>query len=153
MWLYPLDLWQTCQKYTVDKKESCRRKPEHLQEEKSKQIFSLHTVQINYEWFKNLSIRSEILKLLQKTKECMSRYTGKSFWDKVLITQEIRPITDKRSLMEVKRFYTTNWIVGQIKRHLTEWDKFLANCKYSRILCTGYKEHKKTNIKKTNHPI
>lgn len=55
--------------------------------------------------------------------------------------------------MEVKRFYTTNWTVGQIKRQITERDKFLANCKYSKILCTGYKKHKKSNIKKTNHPI
>lgn len=27
-------LRQRCHKYTVDKKESCRKKPEHLQEEK-----------------------------------------------------------------------------------------------------------------------
>lgn len=55
--------------------------------------------------------------------------------------------------MEVKRFYTTNWIVGQIKRHLTEWDNFCPTVNTAEFFVQVTKKHKKPNIKKTNHPI
>ena len=84
---------------------------------------------INSKWFKNLNIRHDTLKLLEKN-------IGKIFWDinhssifldQSLKAKEIKAKINKWDLIKLKSFCTAKKTINRTKRPLMEWKKIFAN--------------------------
>jgi hypothetical protein len=73
---------------------------------------------INSKWIKDLNIRPEVLKLVQKragnTLEAID--TGKEFLSRTPAAQQLRERMDKWDYMKFKSFFTTKEIVSKLKR-------------------------------------
>jgi hypothetical protein len=111
---------------------------------------------INSKWIKDLNIRPETLKLVQKiagnTLEALGR--GKNFLNRTPAAQQLRERMDKWDYMKLKSFCTTKEMVSQLKRPPTKWEKVFASYISDKGLITRiYREHKKLNSFKINEPI
>ena len=84
---------------------------------------------INSKWLKDLNIRHDTLKLLEKN-------IGKIFWDinhssifldQSLKAKEIKAKINKWDLIKLKSFCTAKKTINRTKRPLMEWKKIFAN--------------------------
>jgi hypothetical protein len=103
---------------------------------------------INSKWIKNLNIRPEILKLLQKragnTLEAIG--IGNDFLIRTQLTQQLRERLDKWDYMKLKSFCTSKEMVSKLKMPPTEWEKIFGSCTSDKGLITRiYRELKKLN--------
>jgi hypothetical protein len=111
---------------------------------------------INSKWIKDLNIRPETLKLVQKragnTLEAIG--IGKDFLNRTPAAQQLRERIDKWDYMKFKSFCSTKEMVSKLKRPLTEWEKIFASYTSDKGLITRiYRELKKLNSPKINEPI
>jgi hypothetical protein len=111
---------------------------------------------MNSKWIKNLNIRPETLKLLQKgagnTLELIG--IGKDFLNRTPAAQQLRERIDKWDSTKLKSFCTTKEMVSKLKRPPTEWEKIFASYTSDKGLITRiYRELKKLNSPKINEPI
>jgi hypothetical protein len=84
---------------------------------------------ISSKWIKDLNIRPETLKLVQKgagsTLEAIR--IGKNFLNRSSAAQQLRERMDKWDYMKLKSFHTVKEMVSKLKRPPTEWEKIFAN--------------------------
>jgi hypothetical protein len=111
---------------------------------------------IKSKWIKNLNIRPETLKLLQKgagnTLELIG--IGKNCLNRTPEAQQLRERMDKWDFIKLKSFSTTKEMVSKLKRTLTEWEKIFASYTSDKgLLARIYRELKTLNSPKINEPI
>ena len=106
---------------------------------------------INSKWLKDLSIRHDIIKLLEEN-------IGKTFSDKnrtnVFLGQspkavEIKTKINKWDLIKLTSFCTAKETINKMKRQPTEWEKIFANdVTDKRLISKIYQQLMQLNIKK-----
>ena len=80
---------------------------------------------INSKWIKNLNVRPETMKLLEKIigNTLLDINHSKILYDPPPRVMEIKTKVNKWHLIKLKSFCTAKETINQIKRQLTEWDK------------------------------
>jgi hypothetical protein len=111
---------------------------------------------INSEWFKDLNIRAETLKLVQEsagnTLEVIG--IGKDFLNRTPAAEQLRERMDIWDFIKLKSFCTTKEMVCKLKRTPTEWEKIFASYTSDKGMITRiHTELKKLNSPKINEPI
>jgi hypothetical protein len=111
---------------------------------------------VNLKWIKDLNIRPETLKLLQKgagnTVELIG--IGNDFLNRTPAAQQLRGRMVKWDFIKLKSFCTTKEMVSKLKRPHTECEKIFPSYTSDKRLKTRiYRELKKLNTPKINAPI
>ena len=122
-------------------------KPEH---------FLTPYTKINSKWIKDLNIRPETIKLLEKN-------IGKTLsdinhigilYESLPRVMEIKAKINKWNLMKLKSFCTTKETISKVKRQHSEWEKIIANEATDKELISKiYKQLLQLNSRKINDPI
>jgi hypothetical protein len=110
---------------------------------------------MNSKWIKDLNIRLETLKLIQKGAGNTLEVTGigKDFLNGTSAAQQLRESIDKWDFIKLKSFCTTTEMVSKLKRPPTEWEKIFASYTSDKGLITRiYRKLKKLNSTKINEP-
>jgi hypothetical protein len=100
---------------------------------------------MNSKWMKDLNIRPETLKLVQKRVRSTLEGIGisKGFLNKTPAVQKLRESMDKWDYMKLKRLCTTKEMICKLKRPPTEWEKILASCSSDKgLIARIYRESK-----------
>ena len=111
---------------------------------------------INSKWIKDLNVRPDTVKLLEKN---IGRTLYEINYSKILFDpspreMEIKTKINKWDLMKLKGFCTAKETINKTKRQPSEWEKIFANEATDKGLISKiYKELMQLNIKKTNNPI
>ena len=67
---------------------------------------------------------------------------------------EIKTKGNKWDLIKLKTFCTANETISKVKRHLSEWEKIIANKTIDkRLISKIYKQLIQLNTRKTNNPL
>ena len=84
---------------------------------------------INSKWIKDLNIRAETIKLLEKNigKTLSNINHSRILYDPPPRVMEIIAKTNKWDLIKLKSLYTTKETISEVKRQLSEWEKIIAN--------------------------
>ena len=84
---------------------------------------------INSKWIKDLNIRPETLKLLEKNigKTLSDINQRRILYDLLPRILEIKAKINKWDLIKIKSFCTTKETVSKVKRQPSEWEKIIAN--------------------------
>ena len=84
---------------------------------------------INSKWIKDLNIRPETIKLLEKNigKTLSDINHSRILYDPSPSTLEIKAKIDKWDLIKIKSFYPRKQTIRKVKRQPSEWEKILAN--------------------------
>ena len=88
---------------------------------------------INSKWIKDLNVRPDTIKLLEKILEKNIRRTlydinhSKFLFDPPPREMEIKRKINKWELMKLKSFCTAKETINKMKRQLSEWEKIFAN--------------------------
>ena len=107
---------------------------------------------INPKWIKDLNVRPETIKLLEKnigrTLEDINQ--SKIFYDPPPRVMEIKTKVNKWGLISLKSFRTAKETTSKVKRQPSEWEKIIANETTEEILISKiYKQLIQLNIRKT----
>ena len=111
---------------------------------------------INSKRIKDLNVRPETIKLLEKN---ISRTLNDIDQSKILYdlpprVMEIKTKVNKRDLIKLKSFCTARETKSKVKRQPAEWEKIIANETTDKGLISKiYKQLIQLNAKKTNNPI
>ena len=111
---------------------------------------------INSKWIKDLNIRTETIKLLEKN---IGRTLNDINQSKILYNvppreMEIKPEVNKWDLIKLKSFCTVKETIRKVKRHPSEWEKIIANETTGKgSISKIYKQVIQLNPRKTNNPI
>jgi hypothetical protein len=93
---------------------------------------------IKSKWIKDLNIRPETLKLVQKgagnTLELIG--IGKDFLNRTPAAQQVRERMDKWDFIKLKGFCTTKEMLSKLKRPPTEWEIIFASYTSDKGLVT-----------------
>ena len=84
---------------------------------------------MNSKWIKDLNVRPETIKLLEKN---ISRTLNDIDQSKILYdlpprVMEIKTKVNKRDLIKLKSFCTVNETISKVKRQPSKWEKIIAN--------------------------
>ena len=84
---------------------------------------------INSKWTKDLNVRLETIKLLEKNicKTLSDINHSKIFYDPPPTILEIKAKINKWDLIKLKGFCTTKEIISKVKRQPSKWEKIIAN--------------------------
>jgi hypothetical protein len=107
-------------------------------------------------WIKDLHIRPETLKLIEKKvgKNLEDMGTGEKFLKRTSMACAGRSRNNKCDLIKLQRFCKEKDIVNKTKRPPTDWERIFTNPKSDRGLISNiYKELKKLDSKNANNPI
>jgi hypothetical protein len=112
---------------------------------------------INSKWIKNLNVRTENLKLLQKRAGNIlgAIGIGKDFLSRTQVAQQVRERIDKWDYIKLKKNNsTTREMVFNVKRPPTKWEKIFASYTSENGLVTRiYRKLKKTKLPRINEPV
>ena len=118
--------------------------------------FLTQYTKINSKWIKDLNVRPETVKLLEKN-------TGRTLDDinqrKILYdppprVMEIKTKVNKWDRIKLKSFCTAKETISKVKRQPSEWEKIIANEKNDKgLISKMYKQLIQLNTRKTNNPI
>ena len=113
---------------------------------------------INSKWFRDLSVRPENIKLLERTQAEHSDINHSNiFLEQSPKAKEIKATIDKWDLIKLKIFCTTKETTDKTKRQPMVWEKiFLNNTTNKGLISKIYKQITQLNIKKKkkkNNPI
>ena len=111
---------------------------------------------INSKWIKDLSVRPDTIKLLEKNigRTLYDINQSKLLSDPPPREMEIKTKINKWDLMKLTIFCTAKETMNKTKRQPSEWEKIFANEATDKGLISKiYKQLMQLNIKKTNHPI
>ena len=111
---------------------------------------------INSKWIKELHIKPDTLKLIEKklgkTLEDMGR--GGNFLNRIPIAYALRSRIDKRDLIKLQSFCKVKDTVRRTKPQPTNWEKIFTNPTFDRGLISNiYKDLMKLDPKEPNNPI
>ena len=83
------------------------------------------TSKINSEWIKDLSVRPETIKLLEKNicKTLSDINHSRILYDLPPRVMEIKVKINKWNLIKLKSFCTTKETISKVKRQPSEWEK------------------------------
>ena len=84
---------------------------------------------INSKWIKDLNVRPENIKLLEKNigKTLSDINHSPIFYDPPSRLLEIKAKINKWDLIKLKSFCTTKETISKVKRQPSEWEKIIAN--------------------------
>ena len=83
---------------------------------------------INSKWIKDLNVRPETIKPLEKDiDKTLSDINPRILYDPPLRILEIKAQINKWDLFKIKCFYTTKETISKVKRQPSEWEKIIAN--------------------------
>ena len=111
---------------------------------------------INSKWIKDLNVRLETIKLLEKNicKTLSDINHSKIFYDPPPTILEIKEKINKWDLIKIKSFCTTKETISKVKRQPSEWEKIIANEATDKELISKiYKQLRQLNSRKINDPI
>ena len=111
---------------------------------------------INSKWIKDLNVRPETIKLLDKNigKTFSDIKHSRILYDPPLREMEIKTKINKWDLIKIKSFCTTKETLNKVKRQPSEWEKTIANEATDKELISKiYKQLLKLNSRKINNPI
>jgi hypothetical protein len=101
---------------------------------------------INSKWIKDLNIRPEALRLVQKRALELIGIDN-DFLNRTQMSQQVRESIDKWDYMKLKRFCTTKEIVTILKRQVTKREKIFTSYTSDKGLITRiYRKLKKLNL-------
>ena len=80
-------------------------------------------------WIKNLNVRPETIKLLEKNigKALSDVNHSRILYDPPPRVMEIKAKINKRDLIKLKNFCTTKENINKVKRQPSEWEKITVN--------------------------
>ena len=100
---------------------------------------------VNSKWIKDLHIKPDTLKLIEKKlgKTLEDMGTGKKFLNRTPIAYALRSRIDKWDLIKLQSFCKAKNTVKMTKRQPTDWERIFTNPKSDRGLISNiYKEFK-----------
>ena len=106
---------------------------------------------INSKWIKDLNVRLDTIKLLEKNigRTLLDINCSSTFWDSSPRVMEIKSQINKWDLMKLKSFCTAKETINKTKRQLTDWEKIFANDAADKGLISKiHKQFIQLNIKK-----
>ena len=106
---------------------------------------------INSKWIKDLNVRLDTIKLLEKNigRTLLDINCSSTFWDSSPRVMEIKTQINKWDLMKLKSFCTAKETINKTKRQLTDWEKIFANDAADKGLISKiHKQFIQLNIKK-----
>ena len=111
---------------------------------------------INSKWIKDLNIRPETVKMLEKnigrTLDVINQ--NKILYDTPPKVMETKPKVNKWNLIKLKSFCTAKETLSKVKRQPSEWEKIIANETTDKgFVSKIYKQLIQLNAGKTNNPI
>ena len=111
---------------------------------------------INSKWIKDLNVRQETIKLLEKnigiTLDDINQ--SKILYDPSPRATEINTKVNKWDLIKLKSFCTAKETTSKVKRQPSEWEKTIANETTDKGLISKiHKQLRQLNTRKTNNPI
>ena len=132
----------------LGKLDSCKRmKLEH---------FLTPYTKINSKWIKDLSLRTETIKLLEENigRTLDNINQSKILYDPPPRITEIKIKVYKWDLIKLKSFCTAMETISKMKRQPSEWEKIIVNETMDKGLISKiYKQLIQLNTRKTNNPI
>ena len=95
---------------------------------KLKHFLTPHT-KINSKWIKDLNLRPETMKLLEKNigKTLSDINHSRILYDPPPTILEIKAKINKWDLIKLKSFCATKETISKVKIYLSEWEKIMAN--------------------------
>ena len=111
---------------------------------------------INSKWTKDLNVRLETIKLLEKNicKTLSNINHSKIFYDPPPRVMEIKTKVNKWDLIKLKSFCTAKKTISKVKRQPSEWEKITANKTTDQgLIFKLYEQLLQLNIRKMNNPI
>ena len=109
----------------------------------------------NSKWIKDLNVRPETIKLLEKNigRTLDNINQSKILYDPPPKEMEIKTKVNKWDLIKLKSF-TTKETISKVKRQPSEWEEIIANETTGKVLISKiYKQLIQLNTSKTNNPI
>ena len=84
---------------------------------------------VNSKWIKDLNVRPDIIKLLEKNigRTLIDINCSKIFFDLPPRVVKIKTKINKWDLIKLKSFHTTKETINKMKRQAPEWEKIFAN--------------------------
>ena len=109
---------------------------------------------INSKWIKDLTVRPETIKLLEKNiSRTFDINQSKSLCDLPPRVMEIKTKVKKWDLIKLKSFCTAKDTLSKVKRQPSEWEKMIAHETTDKGLIPKiYKQFIQLNTRKTNNP-
>ena len=111
---------------------------------------------LKYKWIKDLHIKPDTLKLIEKKVGMNLEHvgTGEIFLNRTPMAYGRRTRIDKWDLMKLQSFCKEKDTVNRTKLQPTNWEKIFTNPTSNRGLISNiYKELKKVNSREPNNPI
>ena len=111
---------------------------------------------INSKWIKDLNVRPETIKLLDKNigRTLNDINQRKILYDPPPRVMEIKTKVNKWDLIEHKSFCTAKETIGKMKRQPSEWENIIANETTNKGLISKiYKQLIQLDTRKTNNTI
>ena len=111
---------------------------------------------VNSKWIKDLNVRPDIIKLLEKNigRTLFAINCSKIFFDLPPRVVKIKTKINKWDLIKLKSFCTANVTINKVKRQPSEWEKITANETTEKgLILQIYKQLTQLNTRKTNNPI
>ena len=112
---------------------------------------------INSKWIKDLNIRPEAIKLLEKNigKTISDINHSRVLYDPPPRILGIKAKVNKWDLIKIKSFCTTKETISKVKRQPSEWEKTIANeaMDKKKIISKIYKQLLQLNSRKIKDPI
>ena len=117
-------------------------------------ILTPHT-KINSKWIKDLNVRPETMKLLEKIGRTLDDINQwKILYDPPPRVTEIKTKVNKCDLIKLKIFCTAKETKSKVKRQPSAWEEIIANETTDKGLISKiYKQLIQLNARKTNNPI
>jgi len=111
---------------------------------------------INSKWIKDINVRTETIKLLEKNigKTLSDIHHSRILYNSPPRMLAIKAKLNKWDLIKIKTFFTTKETISKVKRQPSEWENIIANeATDKQLISTTYKQLLQLNSRKTNNPI
>ena len=104
---------------------------------------------INSKWIKDINVRLEAIKLLEKdiSKILFDINCSNSFLDLSPKAKEIKAKINKCTELNFKSFHTAKETLSKVKRQSSEWEKIIANATTDKGLISKiYKQDRRAHV-------